>query len=329
MPKKIEISYRTIIFIAVFILTLWLLFQIRDIILGLFIALILMSALNPFVKRLERLHLPRWLAILVIYLLIISAVVFSVGGVIPPLLDQTSTLINSVPGLFVQFKVLGIDEKMLASQLSQFTAIPANLMRFLFNIFSNIVAVFGLAMITFYLLLERKNLDHYLTVLFGEEKEKEIEHLIDKIEFRLGGWVRGQMLLMCIVGVLSYFGFRIIGLDFALPLAIIAFLLEIVPNIGPTLAAFPAVLIGLTISPWHALVVAGWAFLVQQVENTILVPRVMKQVCGVNPLVTIISLAVGFKLAGLGGVILAVPVYITLEVLVSELFSSRQFKAKE
>lgn len=325
MPRKVEISYRTIIFTAAFVAFIWLLFQIRSIILALFIALILMSALNPSVKRLEQLRLPRWLAILLIYFAILAFLAFGVGGVVPPLVEQTSSLINQLPDFFRQFKFLGIDEKMIASQLTQFSAIPANLIKFIFSLFSNLVAVLALGVITFYLLMERQNLNHYLTLLFGQGNEKKIESAIDEIEKRLGGWVRGEIVLMTFVGVLSYIGFRIIGLRYALPLAILAFLLEIIPNVGPILAAFPAVLIGLTISPFHAVATAALGFLVQQIENTILVPRVMKQVVGVNPLITIIALAIGFKLAGAGGAILAVPTFIVLGVITSVISHSKRF----
>lgn len=328
MPRKIEISYRTIVFTTVFLLVLWLLFQIKDILLGLFISLILMSSLNPSVKRLEKLKIPRVLAILLLYLLIIAFFGLAIGGIIPPLVDQTSTLVSQVPGFFQQFKFLGIDEKLVASQFSQFTAIPINLVKFIFEIFSNIVAILGLTVITFYLLMERKNLDRYLVAFFGEGKEKEISALIDKIEEKLGGWVRGELLLMLFVGILSYAGFRIIGLDFALPLAILAFLFEVVPNIGPILASFPAILIGLTISPMYAITVAGWCLLVQQVENVFLVPKVMKKTAGINPLVSLLSLAVGFKIAGVGGAVLAIPTFLVFQVIVSEVFSSKMFKDK-
>lgn len=324
MPRKVEISYRTIIFITIFAISLWLLFQIRQVILGLFIAVILMSAFNPSVRRLESFKFPRWLAILVIYLIGLAFLGFGLGGIVPPLIDQTSTLISKIPDFFYQFRVFGIDEKAIAYQFSQLTSVPANIIRFTIGVFSNILEIFALAVFTFYLLLERKNLDHYLTVLFGEEKEKQIEAIIDKVESRLGSWVRGELLLMFIVGILNYIGFRIIGIEFALPLAILAFLLEIIPNIGPTVAALPAILIALTISPFHALATAGWCFLVQQLENSIFVPRVMKKIAGVNPLISILSLAIGFKLAGIGGAILAIPTFIVLEVIISAVFSSRQ-----
>lgn len=326
MPKKIEISYRTIIFIAVLGAFIWFLIQIKAVILTLFIALILMSVLNSLVRRLERIKFPRWLAILAIYLLVLALIAFAIGGIVPPLIEQTSNLVKQIPGLFKQFKILGIDEKVLANQLGQFSAVPEEVIKIIFGVFSNIVSVLALAVITFYLLLERANLDRYLTLLFGEDKEKEIDAAIDRIEVRLGGWVRGQVFLMLFVGTLYFIGYRIIGLNFALPLAILAFLLDIIPGFGATMAAIPAVLLGLALSPLHALAVVGWVFLIQQLENTILVPRIMKKAAGVNPLVSILSLAVGFEIAGIGGALLAIPTYIVLEVIVSTVLSSPKFK---
>lgn len=320
MPKKIEISHKTIVFTVLFLVFIWLIFQIRQVFLILFISLILMSALNSSVKKMEKIKFPRWLAILVLYLFALVILGLGIGGIVPTLVDQTAKLIAKIPDFFRDFNILGVDQKVIASQFSQFTSLPANIIKFVFGVFSNIVSIIALAVITFYLLLERKNLDHYLTDLFGEDKEKEIETIIDKIEFRLGGWIRGEFLLMVVVGVLNYIGFTLIGLDFALPLAILAFIFEIVPTLGPTVAAVPAVIIGLTISPWMALAVAGVAFLVQQIENSILVPKIMKRTAGVNPLISIIALAVGFKLAGIGGAILAIPTYIVLEILYTELF---------
>jgi len=272
MPKKVEISHRTIIFTVFFILLLWLLFQIRQIILALFVSLILMSALNPAVDRLERLRIPRALAILLLYLVIFGVIGIILAGLIPPLVDQTSTLISRLPSYLEGLGLPAIDEDIIASQISQLGSIPANLLRFTVTIFSNLVAVFALAVITFYLLLERKNLDRYLFILFGERD------------------------------------------------------VEIIPNIGPIVSAIPAVLTGLTISPLLALAVAALYFLIQQLENTVIVPKVMEKVVGINPLVTILSLAIGFKLAGIVGAVLAVPVVLVSQVVASEVFSSRHFQ---
>jgi len=325
MPKKVEISYKTVVFITVFVAFVWLLFQIRSILLSIFIALILMSVLNPIVRRLEKLKVKRSLSILIVYIGVLTIIILFIGAVVPPLVEQTANLINQIPSLLKQFKVLGIDEKLLAIQLSQFTSLPANLVKLIVSLFSNVLAVIALLIITFYLLVERKNLEKYLILFFGEAKEKEIEGVFDQIEIRLGGWVKGEFLLMLAIGILSFLGYRIIGLNFALPLSLLAFLLEVVPSFGPIVASIPAIIVGLTISPWHGIAVAGWVFLIQQVENSFLVPRIMKKAAGVNPLISIISLAIGFKLAGVGGALLAIPTYLALEVIVAKIYSSKKF----
>jgi predicted PurR-regulated permease PerM len=121
---------------------------------------------------------------------------------------------------------------------------------------------------------------------------------------------------MFIVGLANYIGLTLLGIPFALPLAILAGLLEIVPYVGPLIAAVPAVLIGFGISPILGTATAALAFLVQQLENYIFVPKVMEKSTGVHPIITLLSLAIGFKLLGMIGILIAVPVYITFQVLI-------------
>lgn len=333
MPRTIEISHRTVVFTVLFLVLLWFLAEIWPILVGLFISVLLMTALNPIVDRLERLRIPRGLAIVLIYLGLLTVFVMGISGVVPPLIDQTSTLVNRLPQIFDELGVWlegvgisGVDGNLIASQISQVGTIPANLVRFTLALFSNLVAVFAVLIIAFYLLLERKNLENYLLILFGEGGEKRAKSFIDKLEAKLGGWVRGELTLMLIVGFMTYLGLRLLGIPFALPLAILAGILEIVPNIGPIISAVPAVVLGLTISPLMGLAVAALYFLVQQLENSIIVPKVMQKVVGVNPLVTIISLAIGFKLAGALGAILAVPIVLTIQVTAVEIFSSKRLQ---
>jgi predicted PurR-regulated permease PerM len=131
---------------------------------------------------------------------------------------------------------------------------------------------------------------------------------------------------MLIIGVMSYIGLRLLGIEFALPLAILAGILEIVPNIGPVLSAIPAILAGLVISPLMGLAVAALYFLVQQLENTLIVPQIMAREIGVRPLVVIISLAIGVELGGFIGVVLAIPFMLLLRITASEFFSSKRLK---
>ena len=149
---------------------------------------------------------------------------------------------------------------------------------------------------------------------------------MDEIEKRLGGWIRAEIVLMIIIGLLTFIGLTLLGIDYALPLAILAGFLEIIPNIGPFISAIPAVLVGLFISPLMALAVAALYFLVQQIENNFIVPQLMAKECGINPLITIIALIAGFKLGGVIGAVLAVPIILLIEIILTEVSTSEKFK---
>lgn len=326
MPKKIEISHRTIIFTVFFLILLCLLWQIRQIIIGLFVALVLMAAINPAVDKMEKIKIPRILGIIFIYVLIFTGVGLIIAGVIPPLVDQTSTLITRAPQFIEDLGLPSLGQNIIENQIQELGSVPASLLRITVDIFTNLVSVAAILIITFYLLLERKNLNRYLHILFGGDGEKKAEKFIDEIEKKLGGWVRAELALMAIVGVMSYLGLRLLGVDFALPLALLAGVFEIIPNIGPVVSAIPAVLGGLAISPLMALAVAALYFLIQQIENSFIVPQIMSKEVGINPLVTIISLAVGFNLGGIVGAVLAIPVILLIQVIASEFFASERFE---
>ena len=314
--QKIEISQRTIIFTAFFLIGLFFLFEIRYIVLFLFVALIFMSAFSPLVDRLEKYRIPRGLSTVVLYILIWVFISFSVASLVPPLVEQSARFVTRLPQDIERLSQGRFDVSMLAPQL---TAVPQNLFKIIVGAFNNVVSLFTLMVIVYYLILERKNLHKYLLFLFGNnDREARAEAFINQLEKKLGGWVRGQLLLMLFVGILSYIGLVFLGVEFAIPLAFLAGILEIVPSIGPTLSAVPAILVALGSSPVLALAVAALYFVIQQVENNFLVPKVMSKAVGLSPLIVIIALLVGLKLAGIAGAILAIPTVLLLEIIASD-----------
>jgi len=329
---KIEISHRTVIFTVLFLLFLWFLYQIRHILVILFVGAILTSALNPAVEKLEKLKIPRILAVILIYLLIFTLLGLILAGIIPPLVSQTKILISRFPSYYRSLENLGVDGEILNSQienlLSRLGSISFDLIKFTVGFLGNFLVIFTLIFVSFYLLLERKNLDEYLEKLFGPANVR-IGKIVNKVEKRLGEWVRAQTTLMLIVGIMCYLGLILLGIDFALPLALLAGILEIVPNIGPTLSAIPAILSGLAISPLMGLAVLALYFLVQQLENHFIVPQIMKKEAGVNPLITILALGAGFKLGGTFGAILSVPFIIAVETVLKEVFKAGDSKNLE
>lgn len=326
--KKVEISHRTIIFSVIFLISLWFLYQIREILLALFISIILMGALNPTVEKLEKRKIPRWTAILIIYLIVFGILGGAFAGLIPALIKQTDSLVNSLLKLEGKLSIWGLTTIDIGAKLQELGGLPTQIAKVIIAFASNLVSVLSILILTFYLLMERQKLDDYLFFIFGTNGKNRAEKLIDRLEERLGGWVRTQFLLMTIIGVMTYIGLKILGYKFALPLAIIAGLLEMIVYVGPILSAILIGVVGLLTSPLMALFGAGWLVIVQQLENNILVPKIMEKSLGVNPLITILALAIGFEVAGIRGAVLSIPVYLTVEVLVTEFYSLKTRKKK-
>lgn len=321
MPRKIEISHKTVIFTLLLLLGVWLVYFLRQVILQVFVALLIMTIVNPFVRRLQRFRIPRIVSIIFIYVLIIGLFSLVVGLVFPPLIEQTKNFAVSIPEYLRNIETPFFKGSDIAGQLAQeLGTVPSQAVKVGVSFFANIVSVVTVFVFAFYLLLERDKLDDHLATLVGEETSKKVARVIDNLEIKLGGWARAELLLMTIVGTLSYIGFLILGIPFALPLAILAGLLETVPTLGPILGAVPAVIVGFGVSQFAGISVAALAFLIQQLENYIIVPKVMQDSVGVSPIVTLSALIIGFKIAGVVGAILAVPTVITLGVLGKEFF---------
>lgn len=321
MPNRIEISHKTIFFTLITVGLIWLVLQILEIVIMIFIACILAAALNPTVERLTHTKLPRPLAIFIVYIFLILGIVVLVASVIPGLVDQTKRLIQILPGAVNRIEILNVYQQELSAQLlSKLGSVPENLLRISVSFFGNLLNVLTTLVMTFYLLLYRPKLHTTLAKLSPDHHEH-ISHTVEQIEKRLGSWVRGELVLMLSVGSLTYVGLVILGIEIALPLAIIAGVLEIVPNIGPLISAIPAVIIGFSIHPFTGVATICWYFIVQFAENHILVPNIMRKAVGVNPLVSIITLMAGFKLAGPIGAVLSIPLIIVVQTIGIRFFS--------
>lgn len=321
MRQKIDISHRTIVFTVVLILGLWVMFLIRDLLVLLFIAVIFMSALNPLVNFfVKNIRFPRALAIGFTYLIIITLFGGLLASLLPIIIEQVSRFIANFPRLIEQgFFLPYIDQGLLQSELSE---LSKGIFSLTFTLFDNILAVIFLLVLTYYLLLEKENLEKRIASLFVGKEERVRSSLV-KIEDKLGGWVRGQVVLSLVIGLLSYIGLIVLNIPYALPLALLAGLFEVVPVIGPILSAIPAVLIALTISPVLALGVAAMFFVIQQLENHLIVPQVMQRAVGLNPLVVILAVAIGSKILGVAGALLAVPLAVVLQIVASELIEGK------
>lgn len=274
-----------------------------------------MSALNPLVERLKKWGLPRILGVVLVFLVSLGSVISLLTLGLSPLVSQTSNLLQRLGetiNSLLQANI--IDQSVIGGELSKFSS---QVVSITFDVFKNIISWVSVLVVTIYMLLDRQKMENYVTSFFGSRQDK-VKLLLQKIEDKLGAWLHGQLLLSLIVGTLVYIGLFLLGVEFALPLAIIAGLLEVVPVIGPIISAIPAVLLGLTVSPLFALLVAGLYLAIQQLENQIIVPQVMKRAVGINPLLVILAVSVGGRLLGIAGALLAVPIAVVIQLIIQE-----------
>ena len=309
----INISHKTIIYILGLFIAIRFLYEIREILLILFIAFLLVVAVNPVIDWLEKKRVPRAVSSIGILLITFAVIISTAVSLITPLFGQTQLFLARIPNLVAQLAPYNIDFSSFANELS---SIPADFLKIALETFSGLVTFFTLLVVSFYLLQTRPQWSRYMHTLFGDKGEN-YYHALTELEIKLGHWVRGVLVLMLTVGVVNYLGFTLIGLPFAIPLGVIAGILEIVPNIGPTIAAVPAALVGFTISPTHGIFAIVVSIIVQQLENHILVPNIMRKTTGLHPVITIVSILIGYRLGGATLAILSLPLVLSLQVILT------------
>lgn len=318
----VEISPSIIVFSAFFLLGLWFLYAIHNILLLLFLAFIIMVALNPAVTKLEKKYkFPRPIAMITVYVLVVAVALATVGVIIPPLASELYQLVKTFNIPFIQDQIKHLTFSI--SELNQLAGTLGNSLNvaftFVSSTFNGLFTIFTLIVMSFYLMLDRRHLHKKVTWFTNDQKQIEKTRLfIDSLEEQLGGWVRGQIILMFVIGVMTFVGLTLLSIPYALPLSILAGLLEILPNLGPTISAVPAVIIAfIYLNPVLGGITVLFYILVQQLENNLIVPKIMRDNADVNPLVAILSILIGFQLVGVTGALLGVPGYIVLRTFYS------------
>ncbi len=282
-----------------------------------------MVALRPAVLFLERrLKLPKVLSTVLVYVTFMTLLFLSIGLIVPPLVSELQRLLDSqqiplfqpiqdeIRNFKFTLRELGDLVGSLRSSIDTVVAVAG-------SAFSGIFAFFTVLVLSFYLLLDRDNLYKRVAWFTKDNRHlKMAKDFVDQVEDKLGGWVRGQSILMLLIGVITYLGLSLFSVPFALPLALLAGLLEVLPNLGPTVAAIPAIALAyLSGGPLMAGVITLFYIIVQQLENNVIVPKIMQSNADVSPLATIVIILIGLKTAGVIGALLSVPVYIVVRTL--------------
>lgn len=339
--KNVTISFSTsaIFKVLLILAAVAVLYLLRDVVLILLVAIVLATALNPWVSALQRRKVPRILATIFIYLVFLGAFVLVIVLLIPPIAKEVSDIANNFPAYynrvvsdFQRFREFSVQQNILKNLETALKSLQANIGQTTAGAFSALVSVFGgffsfivILVITFYALLEENALKQFFRSVTPLKYQPYVFQLMNRAQERLRLWLKGQLILCLIIGVLAYLGLVIFGVKYSLVLGLWAGLTEFIPYLGPFLGAIPAVFIALTTGSFlKGLLVVIWYVVIQQLENHLLVPKVMQKTVGLNPLVVIIAMLIGAKLAGIVGILLAIPLTLIIKVFAEDFFALKE-----
>lgn len=342
--KMASISTGTMFRAVLVVLFFATIYYLRDIALVVLLSIVVASALEPGTKWLMKRNVPRLLAVILMYLVLVISLIGVFYFLFLPLLGEILSFLSSLPGYLGDLKVWnpissnsflsegplqGISENFsLVDIVNQLDTSFNNLSHGFFStastIFGGILSMVLVVVLSFYLSVESDGVTSFLKIVIPNKYENYIIDLWKRSQKKIGLWMQGQIVLAVIVAILVFLGLSLLQVDNALLLAVIAGLFEIIPVFGPILAAIPAVITSLVSDGMTAaLLVVGLYIIIQQFENQLIYPLVVKKVVGVPPIVSILALVVGGKLAGFIGIVISVPVAAVLMEFLNDVEKSK------
>lgn len=319
-----DISWTSILRVLFIIALFLLLYYTYDILLILFVVVILTSALSPLVDWLKKkLKINRGLAVGLIFSILLALITVTAYSIIPVVIEQFRALLQTLPdylgklsrlsGTINSGEVGGID-----SVLKSLGSVGGTFVNSAGVFFGGVATIFYILVLTLFLLLEEDQAQKFLIGLLPIQQKTYVLSVTKKISEKMGRWFIAQIGLMIMIGVVNGAAYWAIGIPYALMLGVLSGLLEIIPIIGPIIAAIPAVLIAYLDNPWKAVFVIIFALAFDQIQNQFIIPKTMQKAVGNTPFVIIIALMIGARLGGMIGAIIAVPVLAILQVISSE-----------
>lgn len=325
--------------LAITVTLVWTLYLIRGPLLLIYVSVLFATGLGPLVQLIERQRIraismrrvPRAAAILAIYATVLGVIGLIGAAVIPPMVAQLEEFWKQLPTYLDQAQQRLTSWGLISPDASfkeLLQQAPANsggnvvnvVLATLGGVMGGILGVVSILLLTFYFLIESKDILGLFVRLFPRGQRQRVGDVIEKAAAKISAWLGGQLLLGLIIGTMTAIGFGLMGVPYFFVLAVIAGIGEMIPMVGPLLSAIPAVLVALTVSPGLALGVAGYCWGLQLLENNVLVPKVMGETVGLSAVTVIASLAIGSELLGFVGALLAVPTAAIIQVLIEELY---------
>jgi len=320
-----------LVFVA---LSFWLLYRFNQVVFILFIAIVMGTVIRPVVTWLHRRGLPRIAGVILVYLLLLALLISFVLLLFPLIVEQGTTIAAAVPGYYQSLREWMVNyPNQLIVRLSEF--LPATLpglepiqqtgqqmlasagqaLGYVASAAKVIFMAMVILLLAFHWTLDGPRTIQSLLLLVPKGQRESISELISAMETKVGFYIAGQGVLCLAIGIMALVAYLIIGLPNALVLALVAGVLEAVPMIGPLLGAIPAAVIALSIAPSKLVWVIVATLVIQQMENSLLVPRVMHKAVGVNPFVSLLALFAFSSLFGIAGALMAIPMAAIIQLL--------------
>ncbi len=329
--QPIVITAGTIIKFFVIVAGIAAAYVVRDVIFALFFAIIIASAMKPAIEWFEARRIPRLAVVIGIFLAAAFLLFFIIYLVLPLLVDEFRGLESSYASIRERL-VAGIEdadlpiasiftenfEAFLKNSTNFLQGIGGGAAEFFSNIFGGLLTFVLIIVFSFYLMAQRQGIGDFLRLVTPVAYEEYALHLWERSQRKLGKWLRAQMLLGAIIGVLTFFGLFALGVPNAFLFAILAGIFELIPVAGPILAAVPAVITAFLIGIPLGVSTLVLYVVIQQIESHAIVPMVMSKSVSLSPIIVVVALLVGMKLGGIFGMLLAVPATAIVAELVSD-----------
>lgn len=336
---SITISTGTMVRIVTILALCGLLWYLRELALIVLTSIVIASAIEPAAKYLRRYKIPRVLAVLAVYLAFFGTFFCVIFFLLPPVLDETSAMLTTLPTYFDQAPSINnatlIETRSLLNGFSlrdtthNFTTFTSGLsgdfLLAMSVVFGGALSFILIVVFSFYFAINERGIEDFLRVVTPIQHENYILSLWRRTQRKIGLWMQGQFLLAILIATLTYLGLSILGIPYALVLAVIAGVMELIPVFGPILAAVPAIAVALSLGGVPiAFATAALYIIIQQFENHLIYPLVVTKVVGVPPILVILALLIGAKLAGILGILLSVPLAAALQELFSDAEKARR-----
>ncbi|HLR72651.1 MAG TPA: AI-2E family transporter [Pseudogracilibacillus sp.] len=342
---QVAIGFLLTLFIIKYFLEIkWILSPIMIVLQTIFYPLLIAGVLFyltvPAQLYLEKIKFPRWASIGTIFI-IISAIIWVATSLVgPPIIQQINNLIENAPQIINESTVFVIDLLEKAGSLPKWlndaidsvtdtlTELPAEFgkwtVTFIQSVFSGALVIVLTPFFLIFMLKDHEKLIPFVTHFFSGERKTWVKKTLNDIDDVLNLYIRGQVLISTILATLLYIGYSIIGLNFALLLVVFAFFMNIIPFIGPWIAYFPALIIALFQDPIMAIWVSIITLIAQQTDANLITPNIMGRTLNIHPLTIITILLAAGNIAGVMGILLAVPGYAVGKAVISNIYEERK-----